>query len=263
MAGELPLGAITVDLALVSQEMEARLRAGQPHEAAAIGRIILLRLPRHLATYQRLVRAAWMLKRWPEGEDWARRLLRADPGNPLAWRSLAFAVERKDMRHAARAMWKRAFEADPYHPDIRSGLHRTSLERSPSLQLTEAGLASLYLRSGRWAHAAAAYWSLMQVEPRRIDFQLNAAVALWQNNARQDAYRLGRHLTSRHPHLLLAWVVVNALGNVDDRALARSPLSTMDPDGEFVRQWLGIPYTGGKTPITLTAKEAALLSQVG
>ena len=110
-----------------------RLAAGKPEEAAALARIVLLRLPRHLPTYQRLVRATWMLKRWQEGEDWARRLLQADPGNAAAWRSLAQSVEQKALLPTARAMWKRAFEADPYDPDIRLGLSRTSLERADAL----------------------------------------------------------------------------------------------------------------------------------
>lgn len=249
----------TVELAQVSQAIEAKLQAGKPEEAAALARIVLLRLPRHLPTYQRLLAAAWALKRTPEGEDWARRLLQADPANSLAWRSLAYAVEQKGMRNSARAMWKRAFEADPYHPDIRNGLSRTNLERAHALVLNTACLASLYLRGGRWAHAANSYWGLMQVEQRRIDFQLHCAVALWQQNARQDAYRLARQLTQRHPHLLLAWVVVSSLGDVDDRALARNPILSMDPDGEYVRQWLGIPFAGMATPLTITAKEAALL----
>ena len=58
-----------------------------------------------------------------------------------------------------------------------------------------------------------------------------------------------RHLTQRHPHLLLAWVVLNALGDVDDRALARNPIMSMDPDGEFTRQWLGIPFGGAATEL--------------
>jgi hypothetical protein len=100
----------------------------------------------------------------------------------------------------------------------------------------------------------------MQVEQRRIDFQLHCAVALWQQNAHQEAYRLAHPLTRRHPHLLLAWVIVNSLGDVDDRALARSPIMSMDPDGEYVRNWLQIPFGGTAMPLQITAKEAALLN---
>jgi tetratricopeptide (TPR) repeat protein len=249
-----------IDLQQLSQAIDARLAAGQPEAGAALARVVLMRLPRHLATYQRLLRACWQLKRTQEGEDWARRLLQADPANALAWRSLAYAVEQKEMRNAARSMWQRAFEADPYGPDIRAGLSRTSLDRSSILGLNTACLATLYLRGGRWPQAARTYWSLMQVEPRRIDFQLHGAVALWQQNAKQEAYRLARHLTQHHPHLLLAWVVRNALGDVDDRALARSPILSMDPDGEFTRQWLGIPFGGARMELTLTPREADLLA---
>lgn len=251
---------VAVDLSAVGRAIDERLATDRVEEAAALARTVLIRLPRHLATYQRLVRATWQLKRWQEGEDWSRRLLQADPGNAVAWRSLAFAVEYKGMRNAARAMWKRAFESDPYGPDIRSGLSRTSLDRPDPLGLNTACLASLYLRCGRWAHASVAYKSLVQAEDRRIDFQVNWMAALWQQNARQDAYRLARHLTRRQPHLILAWSVLAALGDVDDRALARHPLASMDPDGEFVRNWLGVPYGTGKVTIAVSEAEAALLA---
>ena len=39
----------------------------------------------------------------------------------------------------------------------------------------------------------------------------------------------------------MSWAVLNALGDVDDKALARNPIKSMDPDGEFVRMWLGLP----------------------
>jgi hypothetical protein len=84
---------------------------------------------------------------------------------------------------------------------------------------------------------------------------------LWQQNVRADAYRIARHLTSRHPHLLLAWVVINALGDVDDRALARNPILSMDPDGEFVREWLGVPYGGAATVLQVTTREAELVER--
>ena len=98
------LGETVVELAMVSRATEAQLAADQPEAAAALARVVLMRFPRHLATYERLVRAAWSLKRWQEGEDWARRLLQADPGNAVAWRSLAYAVEQKGMLSAARSI---------------------------------------------------------------------------------------------------------------------------------------------------------------
>lgn len=253
-------GATTVELLSLNAAIEARLQNGEGEAAAALARIVLLRIPRHLPTYQRLLRATWMIKRWQEGEDWARRLLQADPGNVYAWRSLAFAVEQKGMRNAARAMWKRAFQNHPYDGDVRVGLMRTSLENPDVLQLDAASLASLYLRGKRWGHAAAAFRNLVQADPRRIDFQVNWMAACWQQGARAEAYRLARHLTRRHPFLLLAWVVLNALGDVDDRALARNPISTMDPDGDFVRTWFRLPYEGAQVPLELTAQEAALLA---
>ncbi len=66
-------------------------------------------------------------------------------------------------------------------------------------------------------------------------------VALWQNHAGEEAYALARHLVQNQPYLLLAWVVLDAIGDEDDQALAQHPISSMDPDGEYVSQWLGLP----------------------
>lgn len=60
----------------------------------------------------------------------------------------------------------------------------------------------------------------------------------------------------------MAWVVLATLGDTDDRALARNPIQTMDPDGEFVQAWLHIPWDRPQTPIRVTMKEAALLADI-
>ncbi|MFO7632305.1 MAG: tetratricopeptide repeat protein [Caldilinea sp.] len=260
--GQRVSGETVVDLAMVSKAMEMRLATGEPAAAAVLARVVLLRFPRHLASYERLIRAAWMLKRWQEGEDWARRLLQADPGNAVAWRSLAFAVEQKGLLGAARSIWRRAFQSQPYDPDIRSGLARTNLDGGDRLRLDGAALASLHFRAGRWGHAAGAYQRLVKAEPKRLDFQVNWMVSAWQQGARQEAYQIARHLTRRSPHVLMAWVVLASLGDVDDRALARNPIQTMDPDGEFVQAWLQIPWDRAQTPIRVTIGEAALLVEV-
>ncbi|HAJ35188.1 MAG TPA: hypothetical protein DCL15_05800 [Chloroflexi bacterium] len=255
-------GETMVELAQLSRAMELRLGAGEPEAAAALARVVLMRLPRHLATYERLIRAAWALKRWQEGEDWARRLLQADPGNAVAWRSLAYAVEQKGLLAPARGMWRRAFQCSPYDPEIRSGLLRTHLGANDRLQLDSAALGSIYLHAGRWGHAANVYRRLVKAEPKRLDFQVNWMAALWQQGVRQEAYQIARHLTSRSPHTLLAWVVLAALGDADDRALARNPIQSMDPDGEFVQAWLHIPWERPATPLRVTLAEAALLAGV-
>lgn len=255
-------GETVVELAQISRAMELRLGAGESEAAAALARVVLMRLPRHLATYARLIRAAWALKRWQEGEDWARRLLQADPGNAVAWRSLAYAVEQKGLLAPARGMWRRAFQCSPYDPEIRSGLLRTHLGENDRLRLDSAALGSIYLHAGRWGHAANVYRRLVKAEPKRLDFQVNWMAALWQQGVRQEAYQIARHLTSRSPHTLLAWVVLAALGDADDRALARNPIQSMDPDGEFVQGWLHIPWERPATPLRVTLAEAALLAEV-
>jgi tetratricopeptide (TPR) repeat protein len=226
-----------------NRAIDLALARGEAEGAARLAQVVLDHFPRHLATYQRLLRITWTLKRWDEGEDWARRLLQADPGNPWAWQALAAAAEQRGQRAQSQAMWQRAFEMSPYAPEIRAGLARTSLDEPNALALDFACLAMIYLRGLRWEPAARAYRQLVKADPRRIDFQLCLSIALWQNHASEEAYTLARHLVQSQPHLLLAWVVLEALGDANDKALAAHPITSMDPDGEYVATLLGTPIT--------------------
>jgi hypothetical protein len=38
-------------------------------------------------------------------------------------------------------------------------------------------------------------------------------------------------------------------------------LASLDPDGDFVRNWLGLPYEGRKSALDVTEREAALLPE--
>jgi tetratricopeptide (TPR) repeat protein len=247
-----------------STAIEWYLQNDDPDKAVAAAQVILKRLPRHLPTYQRLLRAAWVLKRWDEGEDWGRRLLRADPGNALAWRALAMAAEQHSQRTPAHAMWQRAFEADPYEPEIRAGLSRTALHSADPARASEpdvlglnlACLARLWLRAHRWERAEALYRQLLQADPRRIDFQLGLLAALWQQQQRAAVYPLARSLVQSQPHLLLAWVAAATFGDVNDQALARNPIETMDPDGEFVSLWFGLPQERRRVELVVSTGEA-------
>lgn len=246
-----------------SQALERALARGAAEDAAALAQAILQRLPRHLATYQRLVRTAWLARRWEEGEEWARRLLQADPSNPLLWQALARVAEQQGRRAQAQAMWQRAFALNPYAPEIRGGLARTSLDTPHAVALDLACLATLYLRGQRWEVAAQTYRSLVKADPRRIDFQTCWMVALWQQHNHAEAYALARHLVADHPYLILAWTVIDAVGDENDQALAHHPLTSMDPDGSYVAALFGGALAGRPQPVvefSVTPVEAERLA---
>lgn len=230
-----------VDLDETNQRIDAQIAAGDPVEAARLAQGLLRRVPRHLMTYLQMLDIAWQLRRWDEGEDWGRRVLQADPGNASAWRALAQSAEERDLRAQAFAIWQRAFEMNPYDPEIRAGVSRTGLNQPNALGYDLACLAAIYHRGRRWGHATDAYRTLVKADPRRVDFQLCLAVALWQAQQTPEAYALARHLTQAHPHLLMGWVVLHAIGDENDQALAASPIQTMDPTGTFVAHVWGIP----------------------
>ena len=75
-------------LAAWGRAIDRSITGRSPDVCARLAGVILGQLPRHLPTYRRLLQLCWEERRWAEGEEWARRLLQADPGNPLAWRAL-------------------------------------------------------------------------------------------------------------------------------------------------------------------------------
>jgi tetratricopeptide (TPR) repeat protein len=232
-------GMVAIPLSSWNSALDQAMVAGDFERAGQLAETLLRYLPRHLATYQRLVHMSWELKRWDEGEDWGRRLLQADPSNVWAWRALARAAEQRGKRAQAHAIWQRAFELSPFDAEVRAGLSRTSLDGSGALALNLACLAALYLRGRRWWHAEGTYRLLVKAEPRRIDFQMLLMATLWFNGKKQEAYLLARHLLATHPYLIVAWVLLGATGDENDQALAENPISSLDPDGDYVQALLG------------------------
>lgn len=251
--------------------METQLDNADYTTVATLAKVVLRKLPRHLATYQRLIEVAWQMRRWEEGEYWGRRLLQADPTSGTAWQALAMAAEQRGERAQAYAIWWRAFEAAPYHPDIRAGLSRTTLHPAdapntplgelPTLVLNLACLATLYRRGQQWEQAVRTYRQLLQADARRIDFQIGLMATLWQQQSHQQAYQLAQHLTRQQPQLLLPWIALQAIGDEDDHALARAPIAAMDPEGEYVSSWFGMHYEAPPVTLVVSAAEAAILAK--
>lgn len=254
-----PDNTVVTPLLHWNQRIEALLAEQRAAEALPAIRTVLKRLPQHLTTYQRLLEAAWQMQRWEEGYDWGSRLLRADPGNARAWRALAMAVEKRGDRAQARAIWQRAFESDPYEPEVRTGIFRTGLHESTPLELNEAGLAMITVRSHRWYRATQLYASLVDANAQRKDFRSYHMLSLWQSGEREQAYALAQTLTQRDRFLLLPWVVLHTLGDENDHALAFHPIQSMDPDGEYVQGWFGIETTTTPVEIGVTTAEAEWL----
>lgn len=250
---------VTTSLADWSRAIDRAIDAGANMVAALMAEAVLGQLPRHLPTYTRMLQICWRLERWSEGEEWARRLLQADPGNPLAWRALAMAAEVEERRGQANVIWRRAFEMSPFDPDIRAGLYRTSLEPPNALTFNLACLAALHLRGGHWHVGAENYRQLVQADHRRVDFQVCLMVALWQAGKEDEAYTLARHLVQRHPHLLMAWHALAALGDENDQALAVNPVATMDPDYEFAATFWHIGLQNKDYAIRVTEADMSLL----
>jgi hypothetical protein len=57
-------------------------------------------------------------------------------------------------------------------------------------------------------------------------------------------------------------VVIDDLGDENDQALARHPLGTMDPDGDYIRSCWAIPSTERAVRFVLSEDDRALLAEL-
>lgn len=241
-----------------NQSIDDLIQHRRAEEAISRIRVILKNLPRHLPSYFRLLQAIWLLRRWDEGQDWALRLLRADPCNELAWGVLANGAEQQGNLADARRYWTRAFENAPYNPHIRTGMVRTSPGKADPLHLTPAAFATLCRLDGRWERAAELYTALQQEHPRQMDLQSNLLESLWRAGRQEEAMRLASHLVRLEPNLLIGWLVSVQVGDETDQALAYAPLAALDADGEYLAVRFGATLTPDKpASIGLSAEEAA------
>ncbi len=250
---------VVTELALWDQALEAALEARDIPRVMALARVVLKRVPRHLAAYFRLLQALWMERGWEEGEEWARRLLRADPASELAWSMLAMAEEQRGRLPQARLHWARAFDLSPYDPIIRAGINRTAIDQADRLAITLAGLGCLYRRGRRWRRAVGLYQELVSQQPQRLDFQCGLLESLWQSGETSAAVALARDLTQAHPELLLAWVVLQEAGDETDQALAQAPLNALDAGYAYAGLRYELPPRSISRSIRVSPADAALL----
>ena len=172
------------------------------------------------------------------------------------------ASEQRSERSRSHARWQRAFESDPYEPEIRAGLVRTSVDLARLPALNDSCLATLYLRGMRWEQAAELFAALAERDNRRTDYQIGQLLALWQLGLNEQAYELAGRLTQTQPYLLYAWIVTDATGDANDQALARHPLTTMDPDGDYLRLSTGLAAPDRQVRLNLTEADKEVLERV-
>lgn len=245
-------------LAAWNQAIDELIQNRRAEEAIPRIRTVLKNLPRHLPSYFRLLQAIWLLRRWDEGQDWALRLLRADPCNELAWAVLGNAAEQQGDLTTARHCWSCAFENAPYNQRIRAGMVRTSPGKADPLQLTPAALATLCRMDGRWERAADLYTALYQEEPRRTDVQSALLESCWRAERQEEALRLAANLVRREPNTFIAWVVSAHAGDETDQALAQAPLAALDADGEYMGVRFGADLAPSRAAtIGVTSEEVA------
>lgn len=236
------------DLQARQDEMRQRLAAGDFAGAAEIGRAILRRFPRHLATYRDLAWAALLGGQQAQAMDLLRRVLSADPEDGEAWAHLAQLLYDAGQRHESATYWAVAFDlrpwgvSEPRPVDVRAGLRRTNPQRLSTpggrIQVTSAGLGHLLARGRHWRRAVAQLRPLVASVPERQDLKLALAGALWQAGETRTAQGLARDVLQELPHALKAHLIL-AAGSGPEAAAAQQQVAALDPLGEYAARWFG------------------------
>lgn len=251
------------DLISWRETIDHLLAARRSAEALRLIHVLLRHLPRYLPAYVQMLQTLWLLQRWQEGRVWAKRLLRADPSQEMAWAMLARAAEDAGKPTLAHRYWLLAFEQAPYNRTIRSGIVRTALGQVAPLALNQAALAALCKVSRQWQRARPLYAALCQEQPTRIDYHCGLLEATWQLHNVECALPLARSLINQEPNLLLGWLVSAQIGDEDDRALAQARLLSLDADGVYVTARYNSQTLFASTPpLRLSAQEVMLFKRI-
>ncbi len=270
-----------MQLSAWGKAIDTALDEGEIQTAVGLAHLLLRKQPRHLATYERIIHLCWTARRWEEGREWGLRLLRGDPSNVLGWGILAIAGEKRAERSgrtqtegvaAAHGLWQRALALDPYNAEVRAGWSRTAIsaptasspvgDGTPQPILNQAALAFLQLRAKQWSTAQPLFNGLARLDSGQVVYQMGQLLCLWRTQESKAARLLAQELTAAHRGMLVGWLVLASVGDVNDQAIARGHVQSLDPDGEYATRWLGNASQRADFEVNLSEEEQAVFEGV-
>ncbi len=214
------------------------LDAGTGDHAAALLNHMLLQFPHFVDAHQLLGEADLQARRYRNAIATFERVLHADPEHVGALYGLGAAQHYLGNETHAQAAWEQALEIQPDLAELRALAHQVfpQLPAQRTEQITQAGLARLYMRSGMLDQAIDVLRVEVGAQPQRTDLAVALAEALWRANRVADARRVCYDLLALQPQLvkptlLLAYMLIanNEPGGTAlwQRGAAQDPLQTM------------------------------------
>jgi tetratricopeptide (TPR) repeat protein len=196
-----------------------------------------------------------------------RRVLSADPEEPVAYAGLGAIYEERGLVEEAIWQMERAMELSPRNAEIRRALRNLYEKRgglhSRRVKMTRGALARGYMRGHLYPKAIGEIRDIVQAHPHRLDLRVALAQALWHDRREQDAAAVCQGILDDLPNCLKACLMLGQVWlNSDKDERARSLLQvcqTLDPDNEVAQNLLGprsplplrvarIPYQQGELP---------------
>jgi Tetratricopeptide repeat len=226
----------TTTLRAYLDELSSLLEREALEETIGHCRHILQHFPKNVETYRVLGRALLERSRPDEARDVFMRVLSAQPDDFTAHLGLSSTYEDVDVN---AAIWhlERAFEQEPHNEALHDELRRLLEQRDRSapskLQLSQGGLARLYLKSNLYDQAIGELTSALKKAPGRADLAVLLAETYWENGQWLEAGDAALAALDLLPDSLAANRIVAALwianGRPSDAAPYITQLERLDP----------------------------------
>ncbi len=214
------------------------LDTGDGDHAAALLDQLLQQFPDFVDARQLLGEVHLQARHYHDAIATFEYVLAADPEHVGALYGLGAAHYYLGDETRAQAAWEQALEIQPNLGELRALVQQVlpQLRVQRSEQISQAGLARLYMRSGMLDQVIAVLRAEVHAQPQRTDLVVALAQALWQANRLADTRRVCYDLLALQPQLvkptlLLAYMLImrNEPGGTAlwQRGAAQDPLHTI------------------------------------
>jgi tetratricopeptide (TPR) repeat protein len=198
------------------------LNTGDRAQAFTLLKQALDTFPHFVDAQQLLGEAHLQAEQYMEAIAAFERALQANPEHADALYGLGVAHHHLGHDAEAHSAFQRALEIQPTLLERRALLKKLfSKQQTQPDQLSRAGRARLYLRSGKYGQAIDIFRTLLAHDPHRSDIEAALAEALWRAKRGAEMQRLCYDLLALRPQLLKPTLL-----------LAYSLLARREPGGE-------------------------------
>jgi len=198
----------TLSLRGYNKEIDSLIEQERLDEAIGHCRHILATFPKHIDTYRLLGKAYLENGQNSNSADIFQRVLSSIPDDFIAHVCMSVIREEEGNLPAAVLHMEKAFECEPYNPDIQIELKRLYGKRDgfepPKVRLTQGALARIYIRGNLVQQGVSELRSVIKENPYRYDLKSLLMESYVSANQLANAIDLASHILKKFPYNLSA-----------------------------------------------------------